>query len=558
MATSTITIKATLGDDTRRLSVAESVLDSFETLRTLLTNRFQLTQPLAIKWIDEDMDEITLASDRDLAEIDRSSGKLRLMLSVAQDANSAPPAPEPPVEAGSAAPDLSSLFSHLHQHTGPFFQQVQAGHAQMPPFVAQMQAAAQQFRANYEANRPEREAQLKELGEKLKAELEPQAKEIGEQLQPFLARMQRFATKMQKAAEEAAPAVHWGVSCDASGEQPIVGVRWHRKGEDYDLNDREYQKLDEEQRQGFERIDVPRQCEYPGSPAPPEEVAQALMQMRAMSEAAATALADTMAEEPAPENAPEDAPAPEAEQPAPEEEVQPEPEKTLGEPQACESLSAAMEQMGASEGSLSDSIMDEIQHTLMQNSEAAARVAAEAAEKVAAAEEQARVAAEAEEAARVAAEAVEAARVAAEAEEAARVAAEAEEAARVAAEAEEAARVAAEAEEAAAQATEVEDPVALLMEMGFSEMAVTEALQVTQGSVDNAAEWLFVHQPEECQEFPPAPVAETAAFPAEWDGLLRDLLEMGFEEKVSKEALARNDGDVKTAVRELVQLERAA
>jgi len=529
----TITIKATLGDDTRRLSVAENLLDSLAKLRNLLADRFQ-TQPFVVKWVDDDMDEITLASDADLAEIDRSSGKLRLMLSVAQDANTTAPAPEPPARAGSTAPDLSAIFSHLHQHTGPFFQQMQAEHAQMPPFVAQMQAAAQELRADYEANRPEREAQLKELGEKLKAELEPQAKEIGEHLQPFLARMQamgkRFATEMEKAAEEAssekaAPTVHWGVSCDASGEQPIVGVRWHCKGEDYDLNDREYQKLDEEQRQGFERIDVSGQCECPGPPAPPEEVAQALMQMRAMSEAAATALADTMAEE----DAPEDAPAPEAEQAAPEEEVQPEPENKLGEPQACESLTAAIEQIGVSEGALSDSIMDDIQHTLIQNAEKAA----EAAEKAASAEEAARVVAEE-------------ARMAAE--EAARTA-----------DAEEAACVAVEAE-AAAQATEVEDPVALLMEMGFSEVAATEALQVTQGSMDNAAEWLFVHQPEEREEFPPAPAAETedVAFPAEWGGLLRDLLEMGFEEKVSKEALARNDGDVKIAVRELVQLEHAA
>jgi len=74
------------------------------------------------------------------------------------------------------------------------------------------------------------------------------------------------------------------------------------------------------------------------------------------------------------------------------------------------------------------------------------RVAAKAAAEEA---EAAHVAAEAEEAARIAVEEAEASRIAAEETEAARVAAEAEEAARIAAEEAEAARVAAEAEEAA-------------------------------------------------------------------------------------------------------------
>jgi len=99
--------------------------------------------------------------------------------------------------------------------------------------------------------------------------------------------------------------------------------------------------------------------------------------------------------------------------------------------------------------------------------------------------------------------------------------------------------------EAVAAAT---DPTAtrrlLLLEMGFDEDEVATALHATQGSLDNAAEWLFVAREAK------------ASFPEEWHGLIEDLVEMGFDEASSKDALKRADGALKGAIKALVLMER--
>merc|ERR550514_823816 len=186
--------------------------------------------------------------------------------------------------------------------------------------------------------------------------------------------------------------------------------------------------------------------------------------------------------------------------------------------------------------------------------EAEAQAEAEA-EAQAAAEAAAKAIAEAE--AKAEAEAVAIAEAAAaEAHAIAEAAAEAEAAAVAVAEAEAAAAEKAVADaELAAQAKQVDERTTLLVEMGFTEAQAAAALDATQGSLERAAEWLFVEAMED--EFPAAPAEATeATFPAEWAGLLRDLLEMGFEEESSKEVLVQGNGDLKAAVKALVDMER--
>merc|ERR1712137_804182 len=59
-------------------------------------------------------------------------------------------------------------------------------------------------------------------------------------------------------AQKAQPAVHWGITCDKSGQSPIVGPRFKMVGRDYDLNEAEFNKLPVSERTQFERIDFPR------------------------------------------------------------------------------------------------------------------------------------------------------------------------------------------------------------------------------------------------------------------------------------------------------------
>jgi len=62
------------------------------------------------------------------------------------------------------------------------------------------------------------------------------------------------------AVEEDPPAVgarHWGFTCDVTGQHPIVGPRYHKIGENYDLCESAFAALPPEERDVYERIDVP-------------------------------------------------------------------------------------------------------------------------------------------------------------------------------------------------------------------------------------------------------------------------------------------------------------
>ena len=59
----------------------------------------------------------------------------------------------------------------------------------------------------------------------------------------------------------AAPAVHHGYTCDRSGMCPIVGMRYHLPGQDYDLCQAEWDKLPPQEQATYERIERPRDAE---------------------------------------------------------------------------------------------------------------------------------------------------------------------------------------------------------------------------------------------------------------------------------------------------------
>ena len=50
---------------------------------------------------------------------------------------------------------------------------------------------------------------------------------------------------------------HPGITCDRSGMSPIVGIRYHLRGEDYDLCQSEYDKLSEDEKGGYDAIPPP-------------------------------------------------------------------------------------------------------------------------------------------------------------------------------------------------------------------------------------------------------------------------------------------------------------
>lgn len=584
MSSSTFTMKATLGDDTRRLSATREDLTTREGLCAVLASRFKINQAaLRIKWVDDEGDQITIGSDADLAEALAGDNKLRLMLSLTDDAAPSEPSAEPSAEpqpSMAAVPQgVFGLFggmqgretealhavmqlkqfgdmmkgqmdkakTEMEQH---IWQQMQSSeaHTHVEPFVAHLKEMGEKMRADFEEQVV---PQLKVVGEKVKAAVEKAAAEqqctegtaADATPEQVLAQMQAmgeaaamaFVEAMETPEEQSADAtveeeqgqdvptvneeelpMHEGIWCDTCGTHPIRGaLYWKQLSHDtFDLCQGCYEQLGD------------------------EEKAELALKDGSVGQVATVVSTEA-------------------------------PEAVGVEPQAFDSMDSAMEAIGLADDSLSASIMAEIEHAVMCNAAEAAEKAEAEAEAAAAAEAEAKAMAEAAAAAAAEAEAA-AAAAAAEAEaaaaaeakamaEAAAAEAEAEAAAAAAAAEAEAAAVAAAAAaekaaadaEAAAQARQVR--TTLLVEMGFTEAQAAAALDATQGSLERAAEWLFV---EAVEEFPAAPAE--AAFPAEWTGLLRDLLEMGFEEASSKEALTHSNGDLKAAVKALVDMERRA
>jgi len=682
-----ITIKATLNDDTRRLTV--EALPSLEDLRALLRARFgiaQQTESIGLKWQDDDDDFITIAETEDLTEA-LAHDKLRLFLHVS-----------PQVKVNQQVPASTSVRECCAQLAAALDVDVPASF--LDRLAKALTKAAPLFRG-FVRNAENLEAAFKDDNNS--------TSEAVPELPPFFAHIKQAAEKAAaqfKESAEKAHATHWGVTCDASGVHPIVGTRWHKRGEDYDLCDAEYAKLPDEQKTAFERIDTPqffkgvlggasRPVDFQQSPFP-----GCFQQLFATMDKVAQAATPTEQKKPSTDTddttKPEETnnstivvehvPAPQAEfvadvtlpdgtevMPgtsvtktwairnsgttvwptgmrlvnhegdnlpgtdvevevpaiaageevnlsvswmAPEapgqyksqwQLVQPQGKKmrfflwlevsvaaptdttTTGtEDAAPYSISDAVVSMGLREEDLSASILAEIEHAVNENTDQAEgalilesavdaeRLAAEA-ERLAA-EEAVKAEAErlaAEEAAKAEAERLaaeeaakaEAERLAAEAAanaEAERLAAEAAakaEAERLAAEAAakaEAERLAAEAQRLEAEKLDAEAASRELMEpllaMGFTESAVIGALDATQGSLEHAANWLFVHADE--LEGEVTITEPSSQFPAEWQNHLDDLLGMGFEEDKAKDQLVKCNGDLKTAVKELVDQER--
>lgn len=116
--------------------------------------------------------------------------------------------------------------------------------------------------------------------------------------------------------------------------------------------------------------------------------------------------------------------------------------------------------------------------------------------------------------------------------------------------------------------------------MGFPADQSEASLVAAKGNVEQAIALLLSNPPEPAQE-PEQPVEEpveapveqpteepveepveepespAAAWEGEWDMLLTELEEMGFEDhETNRELIAANSGNVKETVKELIRLER--
>merc|ERR1719265_1177033 len=64
-------------------------------------------------------------------------------------------------------------------------------------------------------------------------------------------------------ANGSVPVVHYGITCDGSDQNPLVGTRYHKIGHNYDLNETEFAKLTRDEQEKYEVIAFPGEVPVP-------------------------------------------------------------------------------------------------------------------------------------------------------------------------------------------------------------------------------------------------------------------------------------------------------
>jgi len=64
-------------------------------------------------------------------------------------------------------------------------------------------------------------------------------------------------------ANGSVPIMHFGITCDGSGQNPLIGKRYHKIGCDYDLNETEFAKLKLDEQEKYEVIAFPGDVPVP-------------------------------------------------------------------------------------------------------------------------------------------------------------------------------------------------------------------------------------------------------------------------------------------------------
>merc|ERR1711966_201520 len=306
MGSTTLTIKCQLdGSDLRRRTVElPSSGLTLASLNSVVRELFQqsVTTTFKVVYTDEDGDAITIGCDADVAEAVRCatvSGKPMLRLRASSEVPARTPTPQAPAPKPAAPASEPTAPNQTAPGFGMFdmmrgFQQMASGFANqsqqtpsntprqggfnMCDMMRGMQQVApmvQHMATEFEKHKPEIEKQVQHMAtefEKHRPEIEKQTKKSFEQMNTpeFKQHAPNLVNQMQQmfqghcniTAEATMPdaAVHYGIQCDVTGMSPIIGTRYKKINEDYDLCQEAFNKLSEEEAQQFVHIDTPAQA----------------------------------------------------------------------------------------------------------------------------------------------------------------------------------------------------------------------------------------------------------------------------------------------------------
>jgi hypothetical protein len=140
-----------------------------------------------------------------------------------------------------AAYRLAHKAGKVLRFTVPAFDSDQPTRVQNVPALP---APAQNQRENKKA---ERKAAIKAQRQAEKAERQAAKK----------AEREAASVAFASASASVGPVMHVGVTCDATGQNPIVGPRFHLRNANYDICQSAFDKLPQEMQQKFDRIDTP-------------------------------------------------------------------------------------------------------------------------------------------------------------------------------------------------------------------------------------------------------------------------------------------------------------
>jgi len=256
-ATAPISVKLYYKDDVRRTRIAANA--SYVDVAAAVEQAFGAAGDLT--WKDEDGDHVNVKTDADWAEAVSANPKLvKLFYTPAQQPQPQPQPQPVPVEI-EEEDDTPTTPDNLKMPEGSEFilaelateapEQASNASTQATDADADADAATKEdggATTNVEADGGA-DAQHQEQHQEDRARKCQAAREAAAVASPEFAKAREAVLNK--------PAVHHGIECDASGQNPIVGTRYHLIHYNYDVNEAEFNKLSAEQQALFEAIARP-------------------------------------------------------------------------------------------------------------------------------------------------------------------------------------------------------------------------------------------------------------------------------------------------------------
>jgi len=276
-----ITCKIRFGDEVRRFTTTKDHL-TFSAIHKRVKDLFDFgDQKFRLQYTDDEQDLITMSTDEEMTEavtLASSAAPPILRITVkmndktkeeAKDSKKA--ASTPAAEAAPAAteptPDLSSLMADISGQLPALFgnfackTDTTQGAAAAPPDLTSLGKTIGDALPAFVASLPD--AVKAQMGN---AELDVAATAAANSAATIAAALSGKAPKVSfgfdgsPARGYGDPGVHPGVTCDKTGQCPIVGPRYNLKGHNYDLCEAEFLKLDAAEQAKFVKIDPPFNC----------------------------------------------------------------------------------------------------------------------------------------------------------------------------------------------------------------------------------------------------------------------------------------------------------